>query len=329
LQSALLLLVLGFVCLGSWANLFRSSKWRYELFYFDFALGALIASLIAAFTCGTFGSEMSFIDSTVVAGLTSQATAFAAGFVFGLGNLLLLGGVALAGMAAAFPLAFSVAFIIPQALHLNRTSLLSSSLILLFYLIAAIALVIATHRRVLAQPVSSPAPKKAPKPASTGQGLKAVAVCILAGILLGISEPLGASAFWGDLGLGPYASTLLFSSGLAAATLLFNIFLMNIGLLGRVTLPSYLQGTRRHHVLGALGGAVWASGLLLSLLGRSVPLPEWTVCLVQGWILLPVVWGVVRWKEFARTPKAGTLNLWIGCAAIAGALIVASILPHG
>ena len=37
------------VCWGSWANTFKvTKKWRYELFYFDYAFGMLLAALVGA-----------------------------------------------------------------------------------------------------------------------------------------------------------------------------------------------------------------------------------------------------------------------------------------
>ena len=39
---ALLLTIFTMICWGSWANTFKlSGKWRFELFYYDYALGVL------------------------------------------------------------------------------------------------------------------------------------------------------------------------------------------------------------------------------------------------------------------------------------------------
>jgi glucose uptake protein len=327
-HSALLLLVLGFLCLGSWANFFKASRWRYELFYFDFAIGALLLAIIAAFTFGTLGSDMSFADRIVVAGLRSQALAFAAGFAFGLGNLLLLAGVALSGLAIAFPLAFSLAYLVAQATNAGSGQhLLVSGAAILLFLFTAIACAVAAQRRTKTQAVPG---KRGPQ-ASSGVGLKSISVCVLGGLMIGVSEPLGSAAFWGDLGLGPYAGILLFSLGIAASTLLFNIFLMNIGLVGgRVTLPAYLAGKLPQHLLGIIGGAIWAGGMLLLSAGRSTSETPvaWTIWLLQGWVLLVVLWGVWRWKELANAPKPARVGLVLGCIAFAAALAVRSIPLH-
>src|SRR5260370_20727936 len=59
--GALILIVLSMICWGSWANTFKlSGKWRFELFYYDYSLGVLLAALIAAYTFGSMGDDRSF-----------------------------------------------------------------------------------------------------------------------------------------------------------------------------------------------------------------------------------------------------------------------------
>ena len=65
--AALLLSILSMICWGSWANTFKLSKrWRFELFYFDYAFGVVIAALIAAFTFGSMGDDLSFRDNLLI-----------------------------------------------------------------------------------------------------------------------------------------------------------------------------------------------------------------------------------------------------------------------
>src|ERR1035441_4532427 len=62
--AVLFLMVLSLLCLGSWASLFKfAGKWRFELFYLDFAIGLLLASVLFAFTLGNIGYDgFNFID---------------------------------------------------------------------------------------------------------------------------------------------------------------------------------------------------------------------------------------------------------------------------
>src|SRR5271168_954887 len=81
--SALLLIILSMLCWGSWANTFKlSGKWRFELFYFDYSLGVLLAAIVAAFTFGSMGDELSFRDNLSIASHRNMAYALAAGVIF-------------------------------------------------------------------------------------------------------------------------------------------------------------------------------------------------------------------------------------------------------
>src|SRR5260370_16221971 len=111
--SALLLTILSMICWGSWANTFKlSGKWRFELFYYDYSLGVLLAALLAAYSFGSMGSELSFSDNMLVAGKRNMAWALAAGTVFNLANMLLVAAISVAGMAVAFPIGIGLALVV-------------------------------------------------------------------------------------------------------------------------------------------------------------------------------------------------------------------------
>ena len=133
--SALLLLVLSFLALGSWINTFKlaGKHWRFELFSIDFAIGALLLAVIAAFTLGSLGSDLAFTDRMLVAGHTAQAIMIGAGFIFNLGNMLLLAAASLLGLAGAFPLSIGVALIVASCFgfHSGNWLFLISGIVLL------------------------------------------------------------------------------------------------------------------------------------------------------------------------------------------------------
>ena len=110
---ALLLTIFTMLCWGSWANTFKmAGKWRFELFYYDYALGVLILAIVAGLTVGSMGSEMSFFDNMMIAGNRKIALGLAAGVVFNLANMLLVAAIAIAGMAVAFPVGIGIALIV-------------------------------------------------------------------------------------------------------------------------------------------------------------------------------------------------------------------------
>src|SRR5215217_7826773 len=89
--AALLLSLLSMLCWGSWANTFKMAKrWRFELFYFDYAIGVTIAAVVAAFTFGSMGDELSVMDNLLITGKRQMAMALTAGAVFNLANMLLV-----------------------------------------------------------------------------------------------------------------------------------------------------------------------------------------------------------------------------------------------
>src|ERR1700733_11789022 len=111
-NSALLLIILSMICWGSWANTFKlAGKWRFELFYYDYSLGVLIAAIVAAYTFGSMGSDLSFSDNMLIAVRRNMAYAVAAGIIFNLANMLLVAAISVAGMAVAFPIGIGLALV--------------------------------------------------------------------------------------------------------------------------------------------------------------------------------------------------------------------------
>src|SRR5260221_3643569 len=102
--AALILIVLSMICWGSWANTFKlAGKWRFELFYYDYSLGVLLAAIIAAYTFGSMGDDLSFSDNLIVAGKRNMAWAVAGGVGFNLGHMPFVAATSVAGLADGFP----------------------------------------------------------------------------------------------------------------------------------------------------------------------------------------------------------------------------------
>ena len=54
LGVALMMMITSAVCWGSWANTYKGVKnYRFELFYWDYAVGIFLISLILALTMGS------------------------------------------------------------------------------------------------------------------------------------------------------------------------------------------------------------------------------------------------------------------------------------
>ena len=330
--SALLLLLVSLVCFGSWPNALKLSGpgWRFELFYFDFAVGALLLAVIAAFTFGTFGSEMAFNDRILVAGRSAQAFVIASGFLFNLGNMLLLAAISLLGMSAAFPITIGMALLVASLWNFRADNIL--------FLIAGLVLLLLTlvlggsacRLRDYASPQSTKAPSKskAPSRSKAHKTNKGLMVAILGGIPLGLFYPLFARGAAGEFGLGAYAGILLFCIGLLISTIVFNFYFMNIAIEGgALAFTAYFRGNLRQHLLGFIAGAAWAVGALAAALAcltsSQTEVPLWlTIVLPLASVVLAFFWGTLAWKEFparsknARVAVSFTLLFYVGALAL-------------
>ena len=66
------------MCIRDRANTQKmSGKWRFELFYFDYAFGVLLTAVICAFTLGSLGYDgFSFLDDMMNGGKRYVAMGF-------------------------------------------------------------------------------------------------------------------------------------------------------------------------------------------------------------------------------------------------------------
>ncbi len=338
--SALLLTILSMICWGSWANTFKlSGKWRFELFYYDYSLGVLLAALLAAYSFGSMGSELSFSDNMLVAGKRNMAWALAAGTVFNLANMLLVAAISVAGMAVAFPIGIGLALVVgviwnyilnPQ----GNPILLGVGVVLVVGAILMDALAYGEHARA-APPDGAVKDKSRPARRKTG-GLKGILLSLISGALMGSFYPLVEMAKGAGMeaaGLGPYSVAFLFAIGVFLSTFVFNLYFLNLPVQGEpLSMFSYFQGTLKQHGLGILGGMLWCAGAVANFVAASTPKqaqvgPAVSYAIGQGATMVSALWGVLLWKEFAgASPKVRTLLLFMFLLFLVGLGLV-SIAP--
>src|SRR5579863_6557307 len=113
-EIALLMMITSAVCWGSWANTFKGVKnYRFELFYWDYALGIFLISLILALTMGSTGHDASsFLNNVHSADTSNIVSALVGGAIFNLANLLLVAAIDMAGLAVAFPVSIGIALVV-------------------------------------------------------------------------------------------------------------------------------------------------------------------------------------------------------------------------
>src|SRR3989475_12261207 len=101
LEIALLMMITSAICWGSWANTYKGVKnYRFELFYWDYAVGIFLISLIFAFTLGsTLNDANSFLNNVHSADTSNLVSVMIGGAIFNLANLLLVAAIDMAGLA--------------------------------------------------------------------------------------------------------------------------------------------------------------------------------------------------------------------------------------
>src|SRR6266403_744957 len=108
------MMITSAICWGSWANTYKGVKnYRFELFYWDYAVGIFLISLVLAFTMGSTSNDAaSFLNNIHSADNSSFLYTLAGGAVFNLANLLLVAAIDMAGLAIAFPVSIGIALVV-------------------------------------------------------------------------------------------------------------------------------------------------------------------------------------------------------------------------
>jgi glucose uptake protein len=295
------------LCWGSWANTQKlaSKEWRFQLFYWDYAIGVLLLSLILAFTMGSIGSEgRGFISDLGQAGGAAIGSAFLGGVIFNLSNILLVAAIDIAGMAVAFPIGVGLALAI--GVITNYVKMPIGNPVLLFLGVACI---------VVAIIVDALAYKKLPSEGQKTTG-KGIIISIAAGVLMGFFYRFVVASMATDFAnpeaglMTPYTAVVLFSLGLLLSNFIWNSIVMVKPFVGDpVPFGDYFtKGNARLHLIGILGGIIWNIGMSFSIIASGAAGPSISYGLGQGATMVAAFWGVFIWKEFKEAPQ-GTNKL--------------------
>ncbi len=225
----LIVLALGMLCLGTWGNTYKmTSKWRFELYYFDFSIGALLAAILLGFTFGSLGWDgFALTDDIRIAGKQKDAIAMAAGrIVFNLGNMLILAALSVAGVTVAYLIGLA-AMLTCGIVILHFTSPAGNGAMLaggaVVILASVVALGISFRMHALARLVAMMREGKT-KSTKKVVSLKGQILAIVGGIIASGYFPLVDSARSGENGLGPYSLGIFFTAGIVITTIVFNLF---------------------------------------------------------------------------------------------------------
>ena len=304
-QVTLFLMILSMLCWGSWANTLKlCPQFRFQLFYWDYAVGLLAGALFWGLTAGNMGSAgMHFLPALTQTSLDTILWAACGGVIFNVANLLLVAAIDVAGLAVAFPVGIGLALVV-GAVSSYMVSPAANPL-LLFGGVALVTVAIIVDAAAYRKRESSTR-------ATTTRG---IVLSLVAGLLMGSFYPLVARAMRSPEAPGPYAIALFFAIGVLLSTVPANLLLMKRPLDGKppVDGADYWRAPISWHVAGLIGGAIWCTGAVANFVASGAHLvgPAVSYSIGQGATMVSACWGVFVWHEFAGAPRSAKMLLFL------------------
>jgi len=339
--ATLSLMLLTMLCWGSWANTQKlTGKWRFELFYFDYSLGVLIAAIGLAFSLGTFGTDgFSTLEDISIAGKHQMLYALLGGVVFNLANMLLVAAISIAGLSVAFPVGIGLALVIGVIWNFFIDPKGSPELLFGGAAIVALAIILdaLAYRSYALQKAEAEIRAGRTKGTVKKVSPKGILVSLASGVLMGSFFPIVQMGAFrensNEAGLRPYALGIFFSVGVFLSTFIFDLFFMNLPVEGPPVSPfDYFKGTLKQHALGVFGGVIWGIGTIANFVAASAQGnarvgPAVSYAIGQGATMVSVLWGLLYWKEFAGAQNKVRFLIAIMLAAFISGLALISIAP--
>lgn len=303
---AVVFCIITMLCWGSWANTQKLAQkdWRFELFYWDYAIGVVLLSLLFGLTLGSMGSAgRPFLADLSQASGDNLLSAFIGGAIFNAANILLVAAIAIAGMAVAFPVGIGLALVLGVIVNYLGDPVGNALLLFVGVGFVTVAIIVdaIAYRRLPSQ--------------SGGVSVKGLTLSVACGILMGFFYRFVAAAMSPNFTeleagkMGPYAAVFVFSLGVLASNFIFNTFIMKKPFMGTpVSFADYFRGDLRTHSIGVLGGLIWGVGMSFSIIASGQAGFAISYGLGQGATMVAALWGVFIWKEFKDAPP-GTNRL--------------------
>jgi glucose uptake protein len=300
LSIALLMMITSAICWGSWANTYKGVKnYRFELFYWDYAIGIFLISLILAFTMGSSGhNSTSFINNVQSADSSNIISTLVGGAIFNLANLLLVAAIDMAGLAVAFPVSIGIALVVGVVLSYALQPKGNAMFLAMGVACALVAVILDG--------------KAYGSLASAGRSVsrKSMVTCVVSGVLMGLWAPFVTRSMTHGNTLGPYSVAVFLTLGALLSCFLWNIYFMKRPLVGEpVNFSGFFSGPPSGHLLGLAGGVIWGTGMVFNLVAASFTGVAISYAIGQSAPMVAALWGVLAWKEFAGSGTRAKLYL--------------------
>jgi glucose uptake protein len=283
------LMLLSMVCWGSWANAFSLArgKYRFELFYWDYAVGIMLGVLALS---ALLGPQSAVFHGTMDPG--KAAWGIASGMVFSIGTVLLVAAISLAGMAVAFPVCIGLAMLIGGGVSwCIEPAVPAAPMALGLGLILVSVLLDAAAYRA--------------KSGTTVSSARGIVIAVIGGLFTGAFPPCLQQAMVGTNALDPYAAVVMLGVGILGCTIVTNYAFMRRPIAGGepVTFAQFLAAPVRFHVFGILGGMVWAAGTVCNFVAGGKVSVAISYAFGGGATIVTALWGIFLWKEFRGAPQ--------------------------
>ena len=291
---ALLMMITSAICWGSWANTYKGVKnYRFELFYWDYAIGIVLSTVIYGHTMGMVHQDStSLISNLHSADWSNVIYVLIAGAVFNLANLLLVAAIDMAGLAIAFPVSIGIALVVGVVSSYILQPKGNATLLAAGVLCAVLA-VILDGKAYGALGAAGKALSK-----------KSIVTCVVSGVLMGSWAPGVTRAMSQGRALGPYAVAIFLTIGALLSCFVWNIYFMKKPLVGEpVKFADYFRGPASGHLLGILGGCIWGTGMTFNLVAANYTGVAISYAIGQSAPMVAALWGVLVWKEFKGAPS--------------------------
>lgn len=297
---ALLMMIASAVCWGSWANTYKGVKnYRFELFYWDYAIGIFATSVLLGLTMGSTGhNASSLLNNIRSADLSNIINALIGGALFNLANLLLVAAIDMAGLAIAFPISIGIALVVGVALSYALQP--KGNTLMLGVGVACALIAVFLDGRAYGTL------------ADVGRSVsrKSLVTCVVSGILMGLWAPFMTHAMTRGTPLGPYSAAVFLTMGALLSCLIWNVYFMTHPLVGDpVSFSAFFKGPASGHALGLLGGCIWSIGTVFNLVAGSLTGEAISYAIGQSAPMVAALWGIFAWKEFENSSPRSKLYL--------------------
>lgn len=292
---ALLMMITSALCWGSWANTYKGVKnYRFELFYWDYAIGIFLISLVLAFTMGSTGHDASsFTNNVQSADGKNILSTMVGGAIFNLANLLLVAAIDMAGLAVALPVSIGIALVVGTALSYILQP--KGNLVFLAGGVACALMAVILDGKAFGS-----------LPGGRTASSKSIVICVVSGALMGLWNPFVAYGATRGSVLTPYSSVVFLTLGALLSCFIWNVYFMKRPLAGEpVGFGGFFTAPASGHLLGLLGGLVWGTGTMFNVVAGKSTSFAISYAIGQSAPMVGALWGIFVWKEFAGASSRG------------------------